>query len=140
MDSDEKAPTLYSSEGRKLIDSHLLALATDHYTSVCTYMRQLCSSTLNEHSREVADFCELDEAVAAAANAAFGSTPSQTQQCALAQRIHDLSRVHECGDNLTYRSRVCLGDLRQAFSSYDHHAGRCACSSAPRDREHRSTL
>jgi hypothetical protein len=98
---DEKAPTLYSSEGRKLIDSHLLALATDNYTSVCTYMRQLCSSTLNEHSQEVADFCELDEAVAAAANAAFGSTPSQIQQCALAQRIHDLSRAHEWGDNLT---------------------------------------
>ena len=88
-----------SAQHLKLIE-HLLALATDHYTYV-QYMRQLCSSTLNEHSREVTDFCELDEAVVAAANAAFGSTPSQIQQCALAQRIHDLSRVHEWGDNLT---------------------------------------
>ena len=64
-------------------------------------MRQLCSSPLNEHSREVTDFCELDEAVVAAANAAFGSTPAQIQQCALAQRIQDISRVHEWGDNLT---------------------------------------
>ena len=84
-----------------MIDDHLLALASEDYTSACTRMRQMCRSALNEHSRELADFCELDEAVAAAANAAFGSTPAHIQQCALAQRIQDLSRVHEWGDNLT---------------------------------------
>ena len=67
-----------------MIDDHLMALASEDYTSACTRMRQMCRSALNEHSRELADFCELDEAVAAAANADFGSTPAHIQQCALA--------------------------------------------------------
>jgi len=100
MSSDEKYPTLYSSEGRQLISDHLTTLDNDEYKTACKKMRAAARDVMQHHSQFLADFCELDDSVATAVRNCFSSS-SDAQICALRQRIHDLSNVDEWGDNLT---------------------------------------
>lgn len=55
MASDEKYPTLYSTEGRQLISDHLTALDNDEYKTACKKMRAASRDVMQHQSQFLAD-------------------------------------------------------------------------------------